>query len=300
MWKYRRGTWTASSYAQPEMWEMLDGLEERCRPAFVRGDCAWGTERAMAGAEQRAIPYLFKLKQSPNAKKLVGKLLKQEGWVDAGQGWEGLESELRLTGWSKMRRVVVLRRPLRQSAAEGEKTSKRKRTKQMTLDLGAAMHLGVSYESAVLVTSMGGDVRAIGQHYRDRGGLGERFRRVEKPVGMGRIHDAGPEAMPGDGAHNGTHLQLLADLHALGNSGQTCRGSDIAAAGAARHRAADPARQSDDGGDHQHLCEGIADYCGIDAGQRLSETNKGKCGAVDATRTMAPDPQRSFSSFSLR
>ena len=159
------GNQTASSYAQPEMWEMLDGLEEQRRPAFVRGDCAWGTERAMAGAEQRAIPYLFKLKQSPNAKKLGGKLLKQEGWVDAGQGWEGLESELRLRGWSKMRRVVVLRRPLRHSVAEGEKTSKRNRAKQMTLDLGAATHLGVSYESAVLVTSMGGDVR------RDRAAL---------------------------------------------------------------------------------------------------------------------------------
>ena len=65
--------------------------------------------------------------------------------------------------------MVVLRRPLRQSVAAGEKTSKRKRAKQMTLDLGAATHLGVSYESAVLVTSLGGDVRAIRQRYRDRG-----------------------------------------------------------------------------------------------------------------------------------
>jgi hypothetical protein len=61
------GNQTASSFAHPGMWEMLDGLEGQCRPAFVRGDCAWGAERAMAGAEQRAIPYLFKLKQSPNA-----------------------------------------------------------------------------------------------------------------------------------------------------------------------------------------------------------------------------------------
>jgi len=173
-------------------------------------------------------------------------------------------------GWSQARRVVVLRRPLRQSVAEGEKKSKRKRAKQMTLDLGAATHLGVSYESAVLVTSMGGDVRAIGQHYRDRGGgLGEQFRRVEKPVGMGRIHDAGPEAMPGNGAHNGPHLQRVDDHHAAGNSGQTCRGSDIATAGAAWHRAADPACQSDHSRDHQYACEGIADYRSIDEGERL-------------------------------
>ena len=177
------GNQTASSYAQPGMWEMLDGLEEQRRPAFVRGDCAWGTQRAMEGAEQRAIPYLFKLKQSPNTKKLVGKLLKQEGWVDAGQGWEGLESELRLKGWSQARRVVVLRRPLRHSVAQGEKTSKRKRAKQMTLDLGAATYLGVSYESAVLVTSMGGDVRAIGQHYRDRGDSENNFDELKNQWG---------------------------------------------------------------------------------------------------------------------
>jgi hypothetical protein len=88
--------------------------------------------------------------------------------VDAGQGWEGLESELRLNGWSQARRLVVLGRPLWQRVTEGEQKSKRKRVKQMTLDLEAARHLGVSYESAALVTSLGGDVRAIAQHYRDR------------------------------------------------------------------------------------------------------------------------------------
>ena len=36
------GNQTASSYAQPGMWEKLDGLEEQRRPALVRGDCAWG------------------------------------------------------------------------------------------------------------------------------------------------------------------------------------------------------------------------------------------------------------------
>jgi hypothetical protein len=46
------GNQTASSFAQPELWSMLDGLGEGSRPAFVRGDCGWGTERAMEGAEQ--------------------------------------------------------------------------------------------------------------------------------------------------------------------------------------------------------------------------------------------------------
>ena len=50
------GNQTASSFAQPEWWALLDGLDQTSRPTFIRGDCQWGTERAMEGAEQRSIP----------------------------------------------------------------------------------------------------------------------------------------------------------------------------------------------------------------------------------------------------
>ena len=51
---------------------MLDELKQSGRePSFVRGDCAWGTDRAMQGAEERSIAYLFKLKQTANVKKLI-------------------------------------------------------------------------------------------------------------------------------------------------------------------------------------------------------------------------------------
>ena len=50
------GNQTASSFAQPELWALLDGLDQSSRPTLVRGDCPWGTERAMEGAEQRSIP----------------------------------------------------------------------------------------------------------------------------------------------------------------------------------------------------------------------------------------------------
>ncbi len=33
-------------------------------------------------------------------------------WVTAGQGWEGITSSLKLQGWSKERRLVVLRKLL--------------------------------------------------------------------------------------------------------------------------------------------------------------------------------------------
>ena len=34
----------------------------------------------------------------------------ERDWSDAGQGWQGKETNLRLIGWSRQRRVVLLRR----------------------------------------------------------------------------------------------------------------------------------------------------------------------------------------------
>jgi len=163
------GNQTAPSYAQPELWKFLDGLPEASRPAFLRGDCAWGTERAMEGAEQRNIAYVFKLKQTGNVKKLIARMFGEPEWVDAGQGWEGLRSELQLSGWTKKRPVVLLRRPLREKAAAAAAEKERKAAKQLSLDLPEATWKGVRYEYAVLVTSMRDEIRAIAQLYRDRG-----------------------------------------------------------------------------------------------------------------------------------
>lgn len=197
------GNQTASSFAQPELWALLDGLEERSRPAFVRGDCAWGTERAMEGAEQRQLPYLFKLKQTAKVKKLIGKLLGKDQWEEAGQQWQGLDSELRLIGWSKTRRVVVLRRPLRQAVGEGEKNS-RKTAKQLTLDLAEATHLGVRYEYAVLVTSLADELRTIAQHYRDRGDSENNFDELKNQWGWA-----------GFTTHDRKRCQVMARITAL-------------------------------------------------------------------------------------
>jgi hypothetical protein len=144
-------------------------LAELSRPAFLRGDCSWGTERAMEGAEQRSIPYLFKLKQTANVKKLIGQMLGKPGWADAGQNWEGLDSQLRLSGWTKPRRVVLLRRPLREKEAAAAAEKERKAAPQLSLDLPEATGQGVRYEYSVLVTSMQDEVFTMAQLYRDRG-----------------------------------------------------------------------------------------------------------------------------------
>ena len=48
------GNQTASSYAQPALWEFVDALEPGQRPTLLRGDVGWGSERMMREAEQRA------------------------------------------------------------------------------------------------------------------------------------------------------------------------------------------------------------------------------------------------------
>jgi hypothetical protein len=197
------GNQTAASFAQPELWSMLDAMAPSTHPRFLRGDCNWGNERAMEGAEQRGIAYLFKLKQSANVKKLIAKLFGNEQWVDAGQQWQGLDSELQLSGWSKTRRVVVLRRPVQEGVA-AEKKSKKKAAKQLTLDLPEAIYQGVLYEYAVLVTSLQDEVRTIAQHYRDRGDSENNFDELKNQWGWA-----------GFTTHDRKRCQVMARITAL-------------------------------------------------------------------------------------
>src|ERR1035437_6233190 len=182
------GNQTAPLYAQPELWAFLDGLAERDRPVFLRGDSHWGTENAMVGAEERKLGYLFKLKQTANVKKLIGQIFTKEGWEEAGQRWQGRKEVLRLSGWTKERRVVVLRRPLRskpvgEAETVGKKKSKRKGAKQLTLDLPELTYQGTQYEYAVLVTSLTDEVRSIAQLYRDRGDAENNFDELKNQWG---------------------------------------------------------------------------------------------------------------------
>jgi Transposase DDE domain group 1 len=182
------GNQTAPLYAQPELWAFLDGLAEQDRPIFLRGDSHWGAEKALLGAEERRLGYLFKLKQSVNVKKLIGQIFRKEDWVEAGQQWQGREDLLELSGWSKARRVVVLRRPLpSKPAAEaevvGKKKSKRGKAKQLTLDLPELTYQGTQYEYAVLVTSLTDEVRTVAQHYRDRGDAENNFDELKNQWG---------------------------------------------------------------------------------------------------------------------
>lgn len=134
----------------------------------MRGDNAHGNAKMMRGAEERGVAYLFKLRQTKGVTRLIERLAAKgakAGWSNAGQGWEGVESHLQLQGWSRARRVIVLRRRLRERRVEVEADSE-----QLVLPGCVVKHKGGEwYEHAVLVTSWEEkDLLAVAQAYRDR------------------------------------------------------------------------------------------------------------------------------------
>ena len=89
-----------------------------------------------------------------------------DDWSNAGQGWQGQTSELCLQGWSCTRRVVVLRRRLR----EKDLGILQKKKGSMSQQVFGFIEDSVDqlYEYSVLVTTLDESIMTIAQHYRDR------------------------------------------------------------------------------------------------------------------------------------
>jgi len=177
------GNQTAACYTRPGLWRFVDGLPRAAWPTFLRGDVAFGNEDMMVDAETRGLAYLFKLRMSRNVKELV-RLVSVPGtaWADAGQGWEGVESPLLLQGWSRERRVVVLRRGLRQPRRRPRKNA---RGGTPFLPFFHVVPEAERYEYAILVTSLADPILALAQHYRDRGDAENNFDELKNQWGWG-------------------------------------------------------------------------------------------------------------------
>jgi len=173
-----------AKHAQPGLLKTLDALPPERKPKLVRGDNAFGNDPLMTALEERRQPYLFKLKLSKNVKRHIGNLFRQSGWTDAGQGWEGKDGELALSGWQGKRRVVVLRRPLLgEVVVEGEDDGQ-----QMLAFVEADRKTGkgiTGYEYAVLVTNTDYEVLSLGQLYRDRADAENAFDELKNQWGWG-------------------------------------------------------------------------------------------------------------------
>ncbi len=111
------GKQAASKYSAPGLWEWLHRVPRAHWPALIRGDKDWGSEHNLQRAEQEELPYLFKLRLTKNVTRAIERLMQDSEWADAGEGWQGAETTLRLQGWGKARRVVVLRRSIKKDIA---------------------------------------------------------------------------------------------------------------------------------------------------------------------------------------
>lgn len=178
------------AHAAPGLWTLFDGMARDLWPTLLRGDSGTAGEGTMREAEQRHIAYLFKLRLTKNVKRLIERAFAKGGWQDAGQGWQGKTAELRLTGWSRQRRVVVLRRRLK----DGVMASARDDAGQMRLSFAEVEDDTELWEHAVLVTSLDmeaigvateGEVLALAQLYRDRADCENVFDELKNQWGWG-------------------------------------------------------------------------------------------------------------------
>lgn len=170
------GNKSSAMHTRPGLMTFLKSLPAEAWPEFARGDSAWGNEGSMNEFEGVGLRYLFKLKQSSGVKKLVHRQYRRADWVEAGKGWEGCEDTLKLMGWSKSRRVIVLRRQLKRDILIEEKESKQ----LAFIEMGAGAE---KYEYAVLVTTLTDDILAIAQHYRDRADCENNFDELKNQWG---------------------------------------------------------------------------------------------------------------------
>jgi Transposase DDE domain group 1 len=161
----------AAKHSMPRLSTLLQTLPAQERPRLVRGDCAFGNEGVIAEMERLDQAYLFKLRQSAGVKRLIERQWSREDWQNAGQGFEAVEAQLKLCGWSRARRVVVLRRSVKgdllgeaQPAGRGAQRQQH----QHSLQFADPRQPVKIWEYAVLISNTDYELEAIGQLYRDR------------------------------------------------------------------------------------------------------------------------------------
>jgi hypothetical protein len=169
------------AHATDGLWKLLDHLGPARRPALLRGDKSWGIERVMARAEQTDLAYLFRLRMTANVKRSLERAMLQSDWADAGQGWEGKETSLRLNGWSRQRRIVLLRRKLARDLAIIDHTN----ATQLRLGFAEVGPDQAVWEYAALVTSLDSELLTLGQLYRDRADAENVFDELKNQWGWG-------------------------------------------------------------------------------------------------------------------
>jgi hypothetical protein len=175
----------AAKHSLPRLRKVLESLPPEKRPRLVRGDNAFGNEPVMADLEEIEQAYLFKLRQSTGVKRLIERQWSRQDWQNVGQGFDGVEAMLKLTGWSRARRVVVLRRAVKDSLLDEGKAVGKRAKRQQSLHFAQPHEPAKLWEYAVLITNADYDLDAMGQLYRDRADCENGFDELKNQWGWG-------------------------------------------------------------------------------------------------------------------
>jgi hypothetical protein len=136
----------------------------------------------MSEAEQRLQTYLFRLKQTKNVQRKIREMERNlEDWIDAGEGWQGSECAIQLTGWAKERRCIILRRPTKKTPSEKMLPEKSGDEFDFIEQVGSRE----LYEYAVLITNDEESIVALAQLYRERADCENVFDEIKNQWGWG-------------------------------------------------------------------------------------------------------------------
>jgi len=180
----KAGNEHGANHGLPGLLHLLDGLPPEQRPQIVRGDSGFGSDTVMSMLEERDQAYLFKLRLSKNVKRHIERMFEHGGWSDAGQGWEGLEGRLKLMGWERDRRVVLVRRALTGEVVFTHTDDRQQVLGFIEVDPKSNKNIR-GYEYAVLVTNLAHEVLTLGQMYRDRADAENMFDELKNQWGWG-------------------------------------------------------------------------------------------------------------------
>jgi hypothetical protein len=173
----------AAKHGLPRLCRLLAGLPPDQWPALVRGDIAFGHEGVMAEMETLGQGYLFKLRQTTGVKRLIERQWSRRDWQPVSEGFHAVEATLQLVGWSRARRVVVLRRRVRGGMVAETKADALKG--QQTLLFANAKDDLKLWEHTVLITNTDHTLEAVGQLYRDRADCENGFDELKNQWGWG-------------------------------------------------------------------------------------------------------------------
>jgi len=173
-----------AKYSLPGLMRLLKALPPEKRPQLVRGDSAFGNDPVLTELESIGQMYLTKLRQTTGVKRLIERNWSRQDWQDVGQGSEAVEAQLKLSGWSHARRVVVVRSAAKDKPITLEVATGKKAKRQQSLDLNETDPVK-RWDYAVLVTNSNYELKAIGQLYRDRADCENGFDELKNQWGWG-------------------------------------------------------------------------------------------------------------------